>query len=639
MFNEFYVEQTLHGYSNGHRLLKSSCKLSDKDNKKMITLSDLSGNEFVSGFEKYYTGYSLDSNRIVLACTWYAEEMKRPGCVWTHSLIMNKKDLNGDKSCVNALIGLFKKPNVDNELQNYDEPLRVTSSGDVLLDADKLRYLIWCLWGNQPPLVAFDDSAKGFEKELLFIFLTQHDLLKNNFSFCTGSVSLRGYEGDVLHFQIAPRKTSRSKMLIGEGVYEAKEISIIRSYPLWVNKIYDNIMKDSMKDFKKFIRVFPDDFNNAYYVSSFMKLYVGANVDIKDTNIVKLLEMASAIFEAKKVLGDAIVCLYDAGNFKHWCGKENYTKALSFFVNNMWLNKSFINHDFWIRHCYNDDFNGAKRIFRDILCNDEEYDIEPYLKSYANIISIDSFAEFTEMDFESCCTLISIKNELAKCKEIWRQNKAFQQSVISSTTKTDDKFIIELVETVLVNSQYNLVSDLYNAYGKVCVPIFWEYLLTNYHDEKSNSIINIVRNDMNEVVQKLISKRNNRESILLLIDMVDPYDEAIKQLQEEDVLNIYRIVRDNACTEKEKETLAKFLLPICIVEDYMVDVEIAKFSFEIVHDLLATQSYPEDEWYKLEKILPEVAYYNNWDRCKRLRKGFRKKGYSFIKKKDKNKKV
>ena len=76
--------------------------------------------------------------------------------------------------------------------------------------------------------------------------------------------------------------------------------------------------------------------------------------------------------------------------------------------------------------------------------------------------------------------------------------------------------------------------------------------------------------------------------------------------------------------------LAKFFLPICLVEDYMVDIEIAKFSFKIVDDLLASQSFPECDWYKLEKILPEVAYYNNWDRCKRLRKGFRKKGYFFI---------
>ena len=60
--DEFYVEQTLHGYSNGHRLLQASLKLSEQDSKKMMILSDLSGNEFVNGFERYFTGYNLDNN-------------------------------------------------------------------------------------------------------------------------------------------------------------------------------------------------------------------------------------------------------------------------------------------------------------------------------------------------------------------------------------------------------------------------------------------------------------------------------------------------------------------------------------------------------------------------------------------------
>lgn len=86
------------------------------------------------------------------------------------------------------------------------------------------------------------------------------------------------------------------------------------------------------------------------------------------------------------------------------------------------------------------------------------------------------------------------------------------------------------------------------------------------------------------------------------------------------------------CTKKEKEVLARFLVPFCITGDYMVEDEIAKFVFDVVNGLLATQTFPENEWDKLEKKLPEVAYYNRWDRCKTLRKGFCKKGYLFIEK-------
>ena len=83
------LHQTLHGYNCGHHLLASSIKLSDKSMRKMEKMSDLSGNIMIEGFEQYYTGYYLaDENYYVVACTWYASEMNRPGCVWTHSLLI-----------------------------------------------------------------------------------------------------------------------------------------------------------------------------------------------------------------------------------------------------------------------------------------------------------------------------------------------------------------------------------------------------------------------------------------------------------------------------------------------------------------------------------------------------------------------
>lgn len=67
----------------------------------------------------------------------------------------------------------------------------------------------------------------------------------------------------------------------------------------------------------------------------------------------------------------------------------------------------------------------------------------------------------------------------------------------------------------------------------------------------------------------------------------------------------------------------------------MVDTEIVRFAYIQVNRLLATQSFPEYEWEKLEELLPEVAWYNNWDRCKRLRKGLKKKGYQIKELKEK----
>ena len=143
------IEQTLHGYSNGHRLLSFSKKFSDNEIKKMTILSDLSGNEFVNGFEKYYTGYRLNSDTIVLACTWYATEMKRPGCVWTHSLIFSENDLRKYGGEMGAVFSLFRKPKNNNDFSYYNKSLEIDSESKFDFDKQKLKYLIWCLWGNR----------------------------------------------------------------------------------------------------------------------------------------------------------------------------------------------------------------------------------------------------------------------------------------------------------------------------------------------------------------------------------------------------------------------------------------------------------------------------------------------------------
>lgn len=84
--------------------------------KKMDELSDLNGMTDDKSFVDYYTGYPLENGeKYVIAKTWYAHEMKRPGCVWTHSIIINTKDINMDID-LNSVLSLFRKPQEGKEL-------------------------------------------------------------------------------------------------------------------------------------------------------------------------------------------------------------------------------------------------------------------------------------------------------------------------------------------------------------------------------------------------------------------------------------------------------------------------------------------------------------------------------------------
>ena len=107
------ANQTLHGYANGHQMIASSCEWDLNDRKKMDVLSDLNSrcdDERLS----YYMGYSISNGKnYVIAKTWYAGEMSRPGCVWTHSLILKTEDISKIKK-IEEIITVFQRPD------NYD---------------------------------------------------------------------------------------------------------------------------------------------------------------------------------------------------------------------------------------------------------------------------------------------------------------------------------------------------------------------------------------------------------------------------------------------------------------------------------------------------------------------------------------
>lgn len=627
---EFCVEQVLHGYSNGHRLLQASLALSDQDNKKMLILSDLAGNEFVKGFEKYFTGYSLDDDRIVLACTWYAEEMKRPGCVWTHSLIFDVKDLPLIQTDIASIIGAFQKPSVDNDFLYYGNSLKIKKNKKEELDETNLKYLIWCIWGNKKPLVIYDDNSVNLEKEIIFFFLTQHDLVGEDFSFCTGSVSLRGYEGRILQLQVVPNKISRSKLSVGEKTYEAKSKNIIKNFPLWVDKMFDNLKIDQMKKFRKFVSGFSKGYKQPIYISSFMKLYVGSSSDEQRANLFSLLKMASVIFEDKKKICNEIIKLYEEGFFLQWCIKESYNETIKFFIDNMWLDISSIDFGGMLKRGYVSDYEGSKKLFRNIIRREESPITEILLKKYADIVSESQFVDFTELEYDCCSTLVSIKNEFALCQEVWERGIGYQQGIIRCLSPQNDSVDKKIIKTVLQTSEYDLADELYKIYGNECIQLYWSYLLIHQTCKKASGIIAIVKYDIENGVNLILNNLSERQTLFFLINILDSYDKAMQRLENDDINKIFNTIMKRTCEQKEKEVLARFLLPRCILGDYMVDDGIAKFVFDIVNGLLATQTFPENEWDKLEKILPEVAYYNRWDRCKTLRKGFCKKGYSFI---------
>ncbi|MFH0022928.1 hypothetical protein ACFZAC_15145 [Pseudomonas fluorescens] len=201
------VHQALHGYNDGHRLISSSLTLDALDARVMLVMSDLSGPGMKPSPEGYLTGYPLENTgRYVFARTWAAPEMPRPGCVWTHSLIIENADLAKLVSA-QSLLNVFRRPENGELRLAYgaatpvplqDRPIAVQRTTRV----ESLLQSLYCFPHKQ--IVAEAHGASEDERIATAIWMQQWPRLRRAFGFCTLSGMERSGKGVSLDLQFVP---------------------------------------------------------------------------------------------------------------------------------------------------------------------------------------------------------------------------------------------------------------------------------------------------------------------------------------------------------------------------------------------------------------------------------------------------
>jgi hypothetical protein len=187
------VHQALHGYRDGHRLLASSTSIDELDQRQMLVLSDSADARQIPPDAPLLSGYPLPSGgHYVLALTWPALEVRRPGCVWTHSLLIPDPLLA--KPDLLSLLDAFSRPRLEGEDWGpYAEALDSPLLADARSPAASLQRapavtetLLWSLYEPPAPPIDLRSSAlKGIDQHrfLLAIWLQQPPALRASFAF------------------------------------------------------------------------------------------------------------------------------------------------------------------------------------------------------------------------------------------------------------------------------------------------------------------------------------------------------------------------------------------------------------------------------------------------------------------------
>ncbi|WP_139337668.1 hypothetical protein [Leptospira santarosai] len=183
------VNQCIFGYNNGHRLLASSSKFISEIEFPMLVYSDLNPGTFLKKDESYWSGLPLSfSKQYALMKTWAAPEMSRPGCVWTHVLLITFADIARFED-FGVLKRLFHKPDGALEFEKYNKIIELSesdlhekSNNDFEISESRLLELIRAVYDKKRKISLYG-KVNDFENEIFRLWSQQWPSLRRNFSF------------------------------------------------------------------------------------------------------------------------------------------------------------------------------------------------------------------------------------------------------------------------------------------------------------------------------------------------------------------------------------------------------------------------------------------------------------------------
>lgn len=623
------IEQQLHGYNNGHHLIAGSVNLPLKDTDRMSYLSDWSG--YVNPYDKdtcYITAYPLEeSGYYVIAKSWYAEEMSRPGCVWTHSLIvdLDRVEQNAD-FC--ALLKLFKRPDKDREdFRAYTKSIETNNDKDFNkdksineIDSTRLMFLAAGLLDRNKPLVYAIEQGSDFYIDFCIRLLQYIPLgILKEISLCSGSASARKMGDSFFNLQFV---VGKGGSLIEVWPDTASKPVADKGFQFWMDSLIDG-----RKDVAQMIRRFSSDIGNDSMkflaVNNLLKILsdkihaIDSNSTINDilTHLTsKFVEKNSGMFLKRSFLNESVTKLF--------CEEREYILTLA-------TTRHYISLDY-----DNIDFRGRVEKYR------KENGAEEYVNLLVELSGMDSLNEEGRKLLEEAMDGLGNEEITSFANQNWN---LFKSIVTLNSKLLEDDYWIDMSPTQFLS--------LFSIFQREVPAGFtaWEKLFSKLivvDTFVSDSICKQFDEKVDMYVSKALDKWNSQN--------ITPVNCIIMNLcmrQKENVLNwmkdqtsVNQIIRnaikksiqpdEDIVVRKGSAAWKAFVkseLEVCRDANQLVYIYILGFNWHdydslsyikavlpYIYDALSVEKFNYASWKRIEKYTGEVPFWRFWDNCQKV---------------------
>lgn len=623
------VHQCIFGYDDGHRLLAGSVQLPSETSSLLLPLSDLAPGVSFSKTEGYWTGVPLPKAKVyALSRTWPAPEMSRPGCVWTHSLLISFADV-ARISNLNYLRSLVVRPSRSEPLDSYNVPLRVDldcleektvrQNHEDFNDSDAGRVLRAVY--TQPPRGGVVEASIGALDTLVFALWSQQwPRLRRSFAFRTAGTNESpvnfGVRFDLQitassHADTAPRRSSTLATTNPE---------------MWETAALKDLRSTEPTDFRRFLwRYGADVRRGRERFQVLAHLYVATRVSrLEGHTLRNMLASVVELFPDKedgKTLKEDLVS----------CGRSAYSllppsdalDTLSFFFDSQQSTTLPLPpqevlgslHDEW-----------DKRSEQILTIADHASLRETPLGSaiivrVAESMNPDRFLSLTQNYRRLRRILVCANPSLLNSKDLLGEEPTEIVDLVTLLRDNEPLIDILLSRLVIVDSTV-LAEGLFTRFPESTLRA-----VVNALDGESEetgaavplSWLNLIANDRRRfLTMGCIEKVRVVRTLAVLASLLG-YDHA-------DVLpggprpwaEALRTAQGNLARE-ERQMFFAFLLAVALHAPRPGSEQLLQLTFEPVHDDLAINNFSPQAFALLAHYLPNLYFWQQWDSCLRLR--------------------
>ena len=625
------IHQMLHGYNQGHNLIQGSIVLSSsKDMDCIATLSDWS--EYINTQDEadYITIYPLENSEYyVIAKTWYANEMKRPGCVWTHSFLIPFHQL-AQIADFRVFIDLFVRPN-DSIFDFYASPLQIDSTAeyDKPLFANKLIIpslpVIYNELINQRQLVFCIENDSKFYQYFCLLLLNYFPYqLLCQLSFCTGSSRLRTLDSNPFSLQFINTQNEFVKSIIS---YDEKELEAV---PSWIRMATQDIALENLqltRLFHTFADEIADDFKR---LNGFLILIELINkryetIEEKKNGLQLIIAELATLFPSseegqilkERFLQQQITCKFIPDY------EFIYEMCISGFSNSF----SQQNIHFWERFNFiaqNDDRQYYYLLLQKLCLTSELNGWGENILARSNEnLNVSDLNYIAEKDWSLFQSLVSICPELLnQCS--WTTYSHHQiEDILSIITSRASKIFTEW-KTLLVKileTEVNVHADLSSLIfqkdeNAVCYLL--EYLNTSSEYTAPESLEKLSQQESSKILTWMGTVNTLTPNVgYLIMKSIRPISQ---QVQSKDV---ERWIAFNELSSLGSMTLEYYAYLYLLSFNWPKNtcaIQFMRIAFYPLHKAASEGRLGYELWKNISPYTEELSIWHDWDRCKKLRK-------------------